>query len=85
MAISRSHLAPLPVDIKDGEGKVVGTSDTKIGDWHNPDQGQSLCSYCFKDVFPKMNWSLMQKLGPGVMSTLGHLSKDLNVHGQEAF
>ena len=73
------------VDIKDDKGKVVGTSDTEIGKWHNPDQGPSLRSYCFKEVFPSMSWSLLQKLGPGAMSTLGHLSKDLNVHGSEAF
>jgi len=82
-------LARLPdtvrVDVKDDKGKVTGTADTEISKWHNPDQGPSLRSFCFKEVFPSMNWSLMQKLGPGVMSTLGHISKDLNVHGEEAF
>ncbi|MBX3001191.1 MAG: DUF4157 domain-containing protein [Caldilineaceae bacterium] len=86
---TQSILSRLPntvrVDIKNDQGKVVGTSDTEIGKWHNPDQGPSLRSYCFKEVFPAMGWSLMQKLGPGVMSTLGHISQDLNVHGQEAF
>jgi hypothetical protein len=73
------------VDIKDDKGKVIGTADTTIKDWHNPQNGPSLKQHCFKEVFPSMSWSLLQKLGPGVMSTLGHISRDLDVHRGEAF
>jgi len=73
------------VDVKDDKGKVTGTADTKLEDWHNPDRGPSLRAFCFSDVFPSMSWSLLQKLGPGAMSTLGEISRDMRVHGSEAF
>jgi hypothetical protein len=73
------------VDVKDDKNKVTGSAVTKLEDWHNPDKGPSLRKFCFDEVFPSMSWSLLQKLGPGVMSTLGPLSRDLNVHQGEAF
>ncbi len=86
---TQSILTRLPdtvkVEVKDDKSKTTKTVDTSIADWHNPEHGPSLRAHCFSDVFPAMSWSLLQKLGPGVMGNLGEISRDMRVHGSEAF
>ncbi|HWG74248.1 MAG TPA: hypothetical protein VG184_09360 [Acidimicrobiales bacterium] len=74
---------PSRVQFKNTNGAVI---DEPIETWHNSNKRGYLKDQCMTTVFPDMSGSFMQKIVPGVFgSSLGTITRDSNVHGQDAF